>query len=200
MDHGPDWPPPPFFTHAFFENPWLLCIGLLTLAAAMALIGYRQARRGPMIAGAAALVLAGIVLLVALMVTTDRERMVQRTRSLVKAAIVPVDLGEFREILSRDVELFGRGYEQIIDTLDRSTHRWRVRQAYITRLKVHQSDENRGQTYLSVVTRLDTSIGGGSAQTRWLLHWRKEADGAWRITRIEWVSLNDRDARESDLP
>jgi hypothetical protein len=200
MDYAPDWPDPPLVTHAIFESPWLVCIALLTTAVALTLVGYRRAQRGPVLAGAVAAGLAVLVVVIASLVTTGRERMLDRTRKLVQAAIVPVNLDAFGEILSRDVEFFGRGYDQILATLDRSTDRWRVRQAYITRLAVHQDSETRGQTYLSVVTRLDTSLGGGSAQTRWLLHWRRESDDRWRISRIEWLTLNDRDAREGDLP
>lgn len=200
MDYAPDWPPPPLLTHWLLESPWLVCIALLTVAVALWLVGWRRAQRRPVIAGAIAAVLAGIVLLIAALVETDRERMARRTRELVRAAVTPVNLDTFRETLSENASFFGRDREQIVSTLERSAGRWRVRQAYITRLETHQDDESHGQTYFSVITPLDTSFGGGSAQTRWLLSWTKEPDGQWRVTRIKWLTLNDRDARESDLP
>ena len=200
MNYAPDWPPPPLLTHYLLESPWLVCVTLLTVAAALALIGWRGGQRRPMIASAIAACLAGVLFLVAMLVQTDRERMAQRARAMVDAAASPVNLELFGETLSEDATFFGRDRDAILGMLQRSAHRWQVSQAYITRLEVHQDDATRGQTYLSIITRLNTSFGGGSAQTRWLLHWRKEPDGVWRIRRIEWLSLNDRDAREGDLP
>lgn len=202
VEHGPplDWPPPPPFTHYVMENPWPLAACLFTAAVALLLIGYRRGGAPPrIVAGVIGIATIGFIAL-SMVIKTDREVMADRTRALVNAAVLPVDIDTFRETLSRESRFFGRDYEQILSTIQTATDHWRVKQAFITNLLARRDGDTRGRTYLSVITRIDTSIGGGSAQTRWLLHWQKEPDGAWRVTRIDWLSLNDRDASEGDLP
>ena len=31
--------------------------------------------------------------------------------------------------------------------------------------------------------------GGGRFVTRWVLTWRKEGDGPWRVTEVRWINV-----------
>ena len=197
--HGPpDWPQP--WSYYLLENPWPVASCLLAVVAAMMLVGYRSGRRGPRIVAVVAACITSLMVVVASAVTTDREKMVRGTDALVRAAIVPPHIDVFRRMLSKDVALFGRDYDSVLSGIERGLDRWHVQQAFTTNLMVDQADATHGQTYLAVITRLDTNIGGGSTLTRWLLHWRKESDGVWRVVKIEWLTLNDSPAQAGDLP
>lgn len=200
MQPGPplDWPEPPP-SYYLLENPWPIAIVLLILGAALVIIAYRTGGRRVKIAAAVVGALAAALVALAYLVTTDREAIDRNTESLVGAAVVPVELDVFRQTLSKDVRLFDRDYQSILDGIQRGLDRWNVRYAYITGLEVDQTGD-QGRSYLAVITRLDSNIGGGSTLTRWMLHWKKEPDGAWRVVKIEWLSIGDEPARASDLP
>lgn len=197
---NPDnWPAAPV-SYYLFENPWGLWGAALIAGVLLYLHGGRRGKIALKAIGGAIGGLASLVMLAALLVTTDREIMEEQTRTLVNSAVAPIKMENFRNLLSRDVTLFDRGYEQILASLERATGRWAVDQVWITNLLTHQQDADHGRTYMSLITRGSSGIGGGSMQSRWLLHWRYESDGIWRVHKIEWVSLGDSPATPQDLP
>ncbi len=197
--HPDEWPTP-WLTHLTLENPWPMLVTLGAIGAGLIVIGRRREQKRKIVAGIVFAVLGVLIWLAGLLISTDREMMVNRTRLLVKAAVMPVAMEVFGELLSRDVRLFDHDYESILRMIGRAEDRWGVKSAWITNLQVRQDGPQRGVTYLSVITRVDSRYGGGATQTRWLLHWRKETDGLWRLVKIEWIELGDRPAQEGDLP
>lgn len=197
---NPDnWPSTPL-GYYIMENPWVLWGSVAVSGVLLFLQGVRREKKKLKLLGSAMCVLSLLVMLAAVVITTDREVMSGQTRLLVNAAVSPVRIETFRRLLSQDVTLFDRDYDYVIASLERASGRWEVEQAWIANLLTHRQDGSHGRTYISLITRGQSGLGGGSIQTRWLLHWRKESDGHWRVIKIEWISLGDSPATPGDLP
>jgi hypothetical protein len=44
---------------------------------------------------------------------------------------------------------------------------------------------------LRVTSFFEGPAGGRLASTEWVIHWRRDATGTWKIDRIAWVKLGD---------
>lgn len=75
--------------NSLFEDPWPIVIGLIAVAVVLRLIG-RQRQQARLVHGSrVALGLAIVVWLVAYMVTTDRERVIDLTKTMLAATTPP---------------------------------------------------------------------------------------------------------------
>ena len=200
MDRAPDWPPPPFLQHAFLENPWPMLTLLVCAAVIFLLIARHRGKRGPGIAGVALLVAAALFLIMERVVVTDHERIIDSTHRLVRSAALPLDVETFAGLLSRDIDFHGRDRFEMVTTLQRSATMWGVENAIITRLLARTTGPGAGEVYLVVVTRHSAATGGGLSKSSWVLGWREESEGVWRVTQVEWLTLNDEPAQPGMLP
>ncbi len=129
------------------------------------------------------------VVLLASLVTTTREKIMIRTRAFIAAA-AQADRAGADPLLAPDLELRGLGSGRIIDRArlltiidsDMKT-RWVVKEHSIGTLRSVIDGPNTARSQVEVsVTPRDFPMSMGSW---WLLRWRMDPDGTWRITSIE---------------
>ncbi len=134
-------------------------------------------------------VLGVAVALAASMVTTTRERIMAQTRAFIDAA-ARADALATDPLLAPDFELRGLGNIKAMDRARLLTiiekdmaERWAVKEHSISTLRsiVDLPNTARSQVLVSVTpAALPYPLSSW-----WLLRWRLEPDGVWRITSIE---------------
>lgn len=189
-------PQPPVWQQLLLERPWG-AVGVLVIAAFLAVVVMNrreQFRRGLMIGGAI-LGVAGAIFATATLVETDHEKVRGATVRLIDAAATG-DVAGTEALLASDSKLhlegmgsFSLSREELlagVEALDQqvgvSDHGILDRTAVIDGPNVARS---------RVVVRVGLQ-GGGPTFSSWELTWRLEADGAWRLARMECQSINGR--------
>lgn len=188
-------PEPPevgFVTRYIFESPYLLGTGLLLLALVLLWLGLRDGRSDrlrimlvPLLLGIAVLVVGGLVV-------TSGEHADRVTREIVEA-VVSSDFVAVDNLLAHDATLHVRsprnpGYDHdfIISQISRPEI-GRIQSHTITNLESYSASADRGVVHLACRTE-DVRF---FAMTRWVLEVRRTEAGAWKVSRITWVSINN---------
>lgn len=189
----PDWPEPSLFQSYVLESPWALAVALLALAVGLFVAGGRRDQARLQWSSLVPLLAAVGVLAVSYAVETDRERIAGQTRALAEAVADPFDAEAMRSRLTEDVYLLGLGGRDVLMRVaERASERVRIRRYSVMDLRVHVQGARSGRSYIAVWA--DTEGGqrypGGWFRTQWLLNWRKEADGEWRLSGVDRVFAN----------
>ncbi len=186
-------PAPPAIEHWALERP-LPLVGALVLGGIIGcMLGVRrgQARTGVWVL-AASIALAGGVLLLASMVTTQREQMGDETRRLIERAAASDDLA-VEEILAGNVVLVSDGAMASFGKDDllrivRGFHEFRISD-WDQKLRGASLDgPGTGRTEVLVRARSEYA-GGMLVPSVWQLTWRRSGEG-WRVSRIECLSIS----------
>lgn len=190
--------PPPLWQAWLFENPWPLVVALLAAAVVLRVVSTRRETpwRGRLgWAALGAVLLAGGVYLSTAIVETDRERLIDRTRQLV-AATAPIDAGALDGLIARGAVVAGPDgspwvvYDDIRDELEAAVQRHGGFDHAIRGLAAEAVNKARGRSLLSLSTT--TGDLGVPIRTRWLITWRREGDGRWRVMEIRWLEFRGR--------
>lgn len=193
--------PPPLWQEWLFENPWPLVIVLIVLAVVLRLMATRSRRpRGYRFNYAAlgALLAALGVYLLTVFVETDRERLVDRTRQLV-AATAPLDTAAIDALIARGAVVTGPAgetwvlYDDIRPELERAVGRHGIARHALRSLAADVVSSVRGRSLLSLSTTTDDL--GLPIRTQWLITWRKEGDGTWRVIELQWLEFQGQPPR-----
>lgn len=189
-------PRPALWARVLFETPLAAAGAILAIGLMMMIVWIRRGLAGrAAISAGAGVALAGTLVLVAAMVTTEHERIVNATLALVESATTG-DTGAVGGILADDVKLFAEGAPTL--SVDRAAiiaavrtleERVRVRDSSVTRRTASVDGPNSGRSRVVVRTNF---AGGGLNFTSWEIGWRLEPDGVWRATRLEALSVNGR--------
>jgi len=197
-----NWPSPPA-SAMVFEDPWVLAIALLVIAAGLFFFsGRRHLQR----LAAIPVTLAVLVVVAAFTVQTDREQMIAGTYGMVNTLETPGDVGAFADYLAETITFEARGRTvdrdkaAIVGIGERTLSRYAPPSHTITDIKVEQLGPSEGVTYMAVISNLAGDAYDGYVKTKWLLYWRIDDDGNWRIDRIVWRSLNDKPANPRLVP
>jgi hypothetical protein len=185
---------------------WILeqpLVGALTLAAigigTLALLKRRDQQRLGLSIGAPLVVLAAAIFVVGSLVETDRERIEDASRAFVVAAVAG-DLAELDRLILAEAALAISGRTAADDGRDRIEQlsksqaqagvieSWRV-----SRMQSTLDGQNVGTTQFRVRV---TARVGDPALTWWKLHWRRDAQGVWRIWSIDCLAVNGREPGE----
>ena len=162
-----------------FEDPSALYWALgLAQAIMLVMLYFRRTRRVKRLALLPA-VLAGIVVLVAALVTTERERLGQATGELV-GSFREVDLAAMEQIIASDFA--DRHYDkaELLEAAKTAAGRFPVETVEITAKRV-ELDGDTGKVRVWVT--LDAWGGGRKVPTVWTLWWARR-DGQWQLTSI----------------
>lgn len=197
-------PPPaplpagPVWERWLFEEPlWPgLALAMVGVAAFVVLNQSGQARRGIVAAGVLLAAAAGIFAIAAA-VTTDRERLRGATGSLV-AAVAHADAAAVGEHLASDVRLRapvlgrnGMDRDQILAFVSSEmTGLYKVENYRVLQTQATLDGPDMGRTHTHV--RVTPDRTGGFVFSWWRLDWRRDADGCWRVTHIEPLTVEDR--------
>jgi len=189
----PDPPSTSLVTTYLFENPWPLIGALLAVAAILLWRGLREGLGRMAMAGVVAALLAVVVFLASVVVTTPGEH----ARALVRTMVSAAEEGDIRTItllFGDDATLhFDRpenpGYA--IDSLNRAASTLadinRIESNSITQFRAYTVDADSAIVHLGC--RTTTVASRGPVGSRWVIHVGRDADGQWRIERITCVSI-----------
>ncbi len=201
---APDIPPlpaAPLLERFLFEQPWLpmAILGVLAIIAIMAFAGRNQRRRGFVVAGVLAACAAGVYV-VSMLVTTERETLIERTKVAI-GAVADVDVATLREVLLEDAYFRSEGdivrvvpsidgRAEIIDQVERYLqNRYRVTSWDIHDRQATIDGPNTGRTLVRV--GVDSDSFSRTHYSWWRLHWERGPDGLWRCFELEplWIQL-----------
>ena len=178
-------------THLLFERPWPLAIALLVLGAAawLTLRRLRRQKQAWAVAGTAA-VLATAPMVLAALVTTERERLQGRTAKLV-SAIATADTAALDGLLADDARVFffqaptGWDKAQVLSWIDT---RLAGGVYAVERHEIAGVQAALGPTPGIARTRASVRVTPAADRVRrgfiCMLTWREDPDG-WRVVRIE---------------
>lgn len=187
-DSVPPLPSPPIFEHLLFEQPLMVVLVCLAVAAGAVTMGLQSQKfKVPgLIAGVAALV-AVVFYITAGRVETDREAMDAASRSLIEA-IAAQNTQQLGDLLSERFVYDSFPARQpwdkqrLLDTISATLGQYDVTQASVLTVQAESTARNAGRTQLRV--RPDQDGRPLDLPSWWGMSWRNE-DGVWRCTRIE---------------
>ncbi len=191
---------PPTLAYLFLERPLSLSLALLGVAVVLAILARRRNRPRLLIGAGAALILAAGVWALAAAVTTDRERVMQRTEALLQAT-APLDTAALGDLLDPAATLRGPDgsvwleRESLLAALALSLERWQVETQDVRNLQAGVGDRNDAAS--RVEARTSFREGSGlPVRTTWQLQWRRDADGRWRVIDVQWLEFQGRTPQE----
>lgn len=195
-------PEPPdvgWLTRHLFENPYPASLAALAIAAGLAWIGLRDARRDRLVAAVVLAAFGGAALLTGALVTTAGERARVVAQDLVAAA-VDGDIPAAMRLLDDEAILAfgspknpGFGLDFIHDRLTRLTDRHPVESNRTTMLKAYTESPTRATVHLACWTEVEQGYGFTASQ--WVLRIEPDADGILKVVHITCVSINGRTPR-----
>ncbi len=193
-------PQPPstsLLTRYVLENPWPLAVAIAAVAAVLIWIGAREGLwRRVRVGGAMGFVALGLVL-IGWFVETPGETGERITRQFVDA-VVAEDVNAATALLVAEGGTFnsvspnhpGVDLDEIGDRVREFVGDYDIESNRITMLDGYGESSDRAAVHLACITEIDR--GYGPAVTQWVFRVERQSDGAWRITRITWVSMNSR--------
>lgn len=195
----PDPPHVGLFTRFVLENPYPLGFLLLALAVGLAWTGLRTERWQRLRVGGVLAGLGAAALLIGWVVVTSGEQARRVTLALVDAA-VDADVPAARAMFAEDATLSfaavaNPGYpaDEIHVRVERLGDKYLIESNDITLLRAFSESSDRATVHLACRTTLQ--VGFGPAMTRWVLRIERQDDGAWKVTRVTWVSIAGRPPR-----
>ena len=182
-----------FLTRYFLENPWPLAIFLILAAFVLLLIwNNRGDHRWGLVSGACCL-LAGLVFLIASMVTTPGEH----ARALVRGMVENAESGNVEGILAviapqaslhlESLKHPGRSFEQLEGSIRSLGGSNRITDNTITSLRAWTISDDRAQVQLGC--RTTTESAWRPVPTRWVFEVQSTPEGGWLVRRIAFASL-----------
>ena len=194
-------PPTPLLERFLFEQP-LLPVALLILLGIMALVAFagKGRRKRGLLVAAVLTVAAGAVYATATLVTTTREVLLERTRSLIEATAF-ADIDAVAEMLTDDALLNAsgdlarvqpsiEGAPAILARVDQALgNRYSIDRWEIADRQATQDGPNLGRTLVRV--GVDADAFSRSHYSWWRLHWERGTDDRWRCFEIEplWIQF-----------
>lgn len=182
-----------------FEQPLVLALALLVAGIVGATLLRRrdQAKQGIIVGGALFALAIGAFALGTLVVT-DRERVEIGSRAFVLAA-VEGDLVELDRLILEEAGLAASGKtvaddgrERIQSLSKRQSDAGMIESWRLSRLQATIDGSNVATTQFRVRA---TPRGGMPTLSWWRLHWRRDAQGVWRIGTIDCLAINGREAQ-----
>ncbi|MCC7204809.1 MAG: hypothetical protein IT441_06990 [Phycisphaeraceae bacterium] len=204
--------PASFWAHFFLENPWPIAAVAALIAGTLMWLN-RQVGRRSLAWTALGVVLIGCLgtPLLAVLVHTSREQLIDRTRQLVRAA-GPVNPGTLRSIFDPQAVLLGPDGDawltvpqmlRVIDTLDQ---RYTIARHKLDILAAGTTGPDVGLCQIDLVSHFTRGPAPGRPmRTRWQLTWRRDPSGSegqptpWRLTRVQWLKHPAADAVQPQM-
>lgn len=174
-------------------NIWWIAFWLGLLSTALLWFGWQRENLRILCAAAAGFMAIALAIVTATLTTTPAEHGEEAIAAFVAAA-VDGDANGMRGAFASDAvwhlssaQTLPGDLERIHRAIDRIANTQRVQSNIITQLKGTTLDDDRAFVELACLT--ETARSTGLVATRWEFEVRRDAHGAWRITRIVWVRL-----------
>lgn len=184
-------PGPSAWEEIVFVSPWTpaVVIAALGIVAAVVMLKFGQSQRRAILMGGAGLALGFACVLTASLVTITREKLADQTRRLIDAA-ASGDAEAAGAMLSSDAKLSGLWRSGTVDRTrvlrmvgEELKGRFALRDWSVGTLRSVMDSETVARTQVHVTaTAKDYAVPTGSW---WILSWRRERDGAWRVYSIQ---------------
>lgn len=201
-----NWPDPPIVTHFLLENPWPAAIILIGLGLAMAMSALRNERPRLLKWAGGSLALGVVVIILSMLVTTQREHIRRGTEQMFDAALPELSTPRLKTFLTDDMRLtianagINRSRDEVLETAELAMRIYTIADHRRPSIKTESTGDGTGRSYASVMVQIDHAMGRYPTQVRFIMHWRREADGAWRVDRIPWVQVNGTEVNDAMLP
>lgn len=180
---------PPILEHFLLEQPWPMVGLLLIVAVAVVVINRASLTRKAILSAVACLLLAMIVYLVAKAVVTERESLINAAAELAQQ----VETGQadaIRKSLDEQAVITdpaGRvlvASNLILSIIEKKQAEYDFGSHTIADARAAINSVGSGKTYL----RVRSTMGqGGTESTEWLIDWRRDKDGRWRVRELRWL-------------
>lgn len=197
----PELPAPPILEKWFLESPWLPALALAAVAALLFFIlrSRNQPRQAAMGAGVPLLIAAAMIVL-SLLVTTEREELAARTKELISATAA-ADLDRLAPMLAEDVglSLLGTARNETKSGILGLVQRYPgsmfpVEEHSVHEITAHVDRAGGGRT----ICRARVVVQGVPNGSWWRVGWRKNAAGQWTAVHIEALHIGY--VSSGDLP
>ncbi len=189
--------------HLLFEAPWPAVVGLIILALPLGYLAWARSggRASPrLLWPAVPLALAGLLVAVAVMVQTDRERIAALLGRAAKAAqanrpddVVALMGEDFQVRVAGQPQFAGRDNTRSL--LQTVLTVYRLQAVNITRLEIRVESSDRAWADLTVRTEGGGGApGGGYSLTRWKLALARQPGQNWLMESADLLEYNGRSA------
>jgi hypothetical protein len=197
----PRLPDPPFLAYYLLENPWPPVTALAIGAAiAVVVLGRQGKQRQGTRAAAAALGLAGILLVLAYSVTTDREVLRRATRNLVDLTAA-ADTTGLRDQMTDQVRVgaFGgqipglHGRDDVLTAVRRYLgDQYPLESHQIGFVQAVMDGPNIARTQVRVWVNLkkDQQMYGAATGMWFRIEWRRDGNSPWRASVITIMQID----------
>lgn len=194
--------------HLLLERPWPAALTLVIVAAILFSVGAQRRQGKWQLAAAGLVALAGGVVTLAWAVTTDRERVIAATASLLAAteAEAEPDDPALDRLLHRGVVLTGPGGEIWLEddalrtALGRALSRYGPVSHDVRQQRVEvDAPRARARVELELRTELGAGEAGFPVRSSWTLLWVESPRG-WVLEQIAWRELQQRPPQQGWLP
>lgn len=195
---GADLPSPPALERWLFEQPIPVAAGFVVLGAAMLVAMQRRGRlhAGAVMAAACAL-LSAAVFIGAMLITTTREELTERTRRWVARAVAAdadgagADLDDHIVLASGGEVIKAATKDDLLDVV-RGMHAMKLHE-WSQRARGAEADGGGGGGRTQVTVKAVTEITGDAPwYSTWEFTWRRSGASDWRITRLECLTVYGR--------
>ena len=186
---------PPLLENLLFEQPWPLVVAMVAVAAGCWVVASRRQKRGRLrLIALGIIVLAGAVVAMAQLVTTDREYLLDATAELVAATQSPTNSQVLDQLIAADAVVTGPAgevwleYAQLRSELQSVVDRHQIQEQRIRSVGAEVTSKTAGRS----VFDLRTNIGKETfipIRSVWALRWVRDDAGQWRIKEIQWLQF-----------
>lgn len=181
----------PLLQNLVFEDPWPLALTFIVIGAVVAFIAIQRADKRLLRFAGLALLLAAAVFLLAGLVTTTHEQVIAATEELVDYT-APLQLSAFRSMVDAKVVVtIGEAGEaspitgdEVFERLEKTVESQVIAAQTIISIDAQVPGDDDAITAFDLRTDLPA---GGRFMTRWRLTWRRQGDGNWRVTAVQWL-------------
>lgn len=206
---------PPMLELLFLESPWAVMVACLVAGVILFSTGRRRRKRGLLFGSGVAFGAAVGVYALAGAVTTDREQLINDTRSLV-AATVPLNSAVLDRLIDPSAVVTGPsgaiwlGPGEVMPRLERTLNHITIDSQDIRRINAVAHDDVRAESIVTVRTDAGGS-GVGPINTGWRLSWQRlpidnssegtpGGEGVWRVVDIRWMRFNGLETPQAVMP
>ena len=173
-----------------FEDPLPLGLSLIVIAAVLTFLAIQQgSAKLKKIAGGAFL-LAVVIFILASLITTGREHIIERTKKLVSHT-APLSMDDFKSLVSPQV-IVTVGTDasaptftgsEVFSKLEQAVRNYPISEQHV--LEIDAQMRTGEDALCQFEIRSDAKAG--RVITRWVLTWRKQTDNAWQVTTVQWI-------------
>ena len=179
-----------------------LIISLGVVASILALLAYPRRQQYLLITAMGLVVLAITTGMISMLVVTDREQIIARTRSFV-AATSPMDSTSLKELMSATIELHGpqnqlwlQGRAPILHHLNAATARFNISRQTLQELHAQVESEHTGLSAIQLHTKVEAQGFLRTITTTWILRWQLGDDDCWRMISVRWRDMAGHEPRQ----